>query len=336
MASSPHPNAAPGVAVLAGGVGGARFLSGLTEVVPPNQITAIVNTGDDAEFYGLHVSPDLDTVMYTLAGLVNPENGWGLRDDTYTCLDALREYGAETWFGLGDRDLATHLQRTDLLRAGRTLAQATDTLRRALGVGVRLLPMSDQTVRTMITTPAGELPFQEYFVKRAQQDDVLAFRFAGIEEAQPAPGVLESIADADMVVIAPSNPFVSVEPILSLPGVRIAIIQARSHTVAISPIIGGAAVKGPAGRMLQTLGHDVSAAGVAEIYRDVVGTFIVDEVDAALAPRIADLGMNVVVAPTLMTGAAERRTLAEYALTAVTGSKQHDNTAQHPTQPAGR
>jgi LPPG:FO 2-phospho-L-lactate transferase len=321
--------------VLAGGVGGARFLSGLAEVIPPNLITAVVNTGDDAEFYGLHVSPDLDTVMYTLAGLVNSESGWGLRDDTFTCLEELRGYGAETWFGLGDRDLATHLRRTDLLRAGQTLSQVTDTLRRAVGVGVRLLPMSDQRVRTMITTPAGELPFQEYFVKRAQQDDVLAVSFSGIEEARPAPGVLQAIADADLVVIAPSNPFVSVEPILSLPGVRTAITRARSRTVAISPIIGGAAVKGPAAQMLQTLGHEVSAAGVAAIYRDVVGTFIVDEVDAALAPRIADLGMNVVVTPTLMTGAAERRALAESALTA-RPSKQQDSPEQHRSQQAGR
>jgi LPPG:FO 2-phospho-L-lactate transferase len=295
-------------------VGAARFLEGLVQVMPPEQITVIVNTGDDAEFYGLHVSPDLDTVMYTLAGLVNEATGWGVRDDSFACQDALRRYGAETWFRLGDRDLATHLHRTELLRSGQPLSLATETLYCALGVQVRVLPMTDYPARTMIVTPAGVLPFQEYFVKRAQQDDVLEVRFSGIESARPAPGVLEAIDDAASILIAPSNPFVSVGPILALPGVRNGLQRRRADTVAISPIIGGAAVKGPADRMLRSLGLEVSALGVASLYRDVVGTFILDEVDAALAARIAELDMRAIVAPTLMTGLAEKRALAQCAI----------------------
>lgn len=307
------------VTVLAGGVGAARFLQGLVEVVPPRRITAIVNSGDDTELHGLHVAPDLDTVMYTLAGLVNDETGWGLRGDSFACLEALGQYGADTWFRLGDRDLATHIHRSALLRAGLSLTQVTDALRRRLGVHVRLLPMTDDPVRTQIVTAEGVQPFQEYFVRRGQQDEVLAVQFAGIESAHPAPDVVASIEQADVLIVAPSNPFVSVGPILALPGVREALQRRRARTVAVSPIIGGAAVKGPADRMLRSLGVEVSACGVAGLYRDVVGTFIVDEVDAALAPRIAELGMAVVVAPTLMTGLAEKRALAECVLRAAGG-----------------
>ncbi|MEA2639778.1 MAG: 2-phospho-L-lactate transferase, partial [Chloroflexota bacterium] len=229
------------VAVLAGGVGAARFLEGLVQAVEPSSVTAIVNTGDDAEFYGLHICPDLDTVMYTLAGLVDPETGWGVERDTIACQQLLARYGAESWFRLGDRDLATHIRRTELLRGGMSLSAVTDVLREALGVHVHLVPMTDDPVRTHISTPNGVLAFQEYFVRRGQQDEVLGITFEGLETAQPAPGVLEAIAEADVLVIAPSNPFVSVGPILAIAGVRDTIVARRDVAVAISPIIGGAA-----------------------------------------------------------------------------------------------
>jgi LPPG:FO 2-phospho-L-lactate transferase len=307
------------VAVLAGGVGAARFLQGLVQVVEPENITAIVNTGDDLDFHGLHVSPDLDIVMYTLAGLADETKGWGIQGDTFECLQFLARYGAETWFGLGDRDLATCLERTKLLRAGMHLSAVTDRLRTALGVGVRLLPMSDDPVRTQIVTPDGVLPFQEYFVKRGQRDRVLGVRFDGVERATPSDEVLEALSGADAVFIAPSNPFVSIGTILAVPGVRDALRKCRERVVAISPIIGGAAVKGPAAQMLEGMGSEVSAYGVATLYADVVGTFVLDEVDVALANRVEShpLGMRAVVAPTLMAGLAEKRALAEVCLRAV-------------------
>lgn len=304
------------VTVLAGGVGAARFLQGLVQVVPPEQITAIVNTGDDAEFHGLHVSPDVDIILYTLAGLVDEAQGWGVTGDSGAVQEMLARYGAETWFRLGDRDLAAHIHRTDLLRRGLSHTEVTDRLRRALGVGIRLLPMSDDPVRTEIVTPDGVLPFQEYFVKRRQQDEVRAVRFRGVDTARPAPGVLDAIDQAGTILIAPSNPYVSVGTILALAGVRPALQRRRERTVAVSPIIGGAAVKGPADRMLGSMGQEVSAFGVASVYRDVVGTFVLDHVDAALAPRIEALGMRAVVAPTLMKGLPEKRALAACALRA--------------------
>jgi LPPG:FO 2-phospho-L-lactate transferase len=305
------------VCVLAGGVGAARFLEGVVQVIPPVQVTAIVNTGDDLEFQGLHVAPDLDIVMYTLAGLVDADKGWGIQGDSFACLEFLGRYGEETWFGLGDRDLATCLRRTRLLHEGCTLSEATDRLRRALGVGVRLLPMSDDPVRTEIVTPDGVLPFQEYFVKRGQRDDVRGVRFQGIEDARPAPDVLDAISQADAVLIAPSNPFVSIGTILAVPGIRDAVGAARERVVAVTPIIGGAAVKGPAAQMLGTLGSEVSAYGVATLYRDFASAFVLDQVDAALAERIERLGMRAIVAPTLMRGLPEKRALAAVALQAV-------------------
>lgn len=305
------------VAILAGGVGAARFLQGLVQVVPPEQITAIVNTGDDLEFHGLHVSPDIDIVMYTLAGVVDQAKGWGIRDDTFACQEFLARYGEETWFRLGDRDLATGLARTRLLRQGLSQSETTDRLRRCLGVTVRLLPMSDEPVRTEILTPDGFLPFQEYFVKRGQRDEVRGVRFRGIEEARPAPGVLEALEQADAIVVAPSNPFVSIGSILAVDGVRAALRLRRDRAVAVSPIIGGAAVKGPADRMLRGMGLEVSAFGVATVYQDLVGTFVLDERDAELVPRVRGLGVRAVVAPTLMRDLAAKRALAEAALAAV-------------------
>jgi LPPG:FO 2-phospho-L-lactate transferase len=311
------------IVVLCGGVGAARFLEGLVQVVRPQQITAIVNTGDDAEFYGLYVSPDLDTVMYTLAGVVNPETGWGLRDDTYQCQEQLTRYGEDTWFRLGDRDLATHLRRSILLQSGLPLSEITRRLCESLGVEVRLLPMSDDPVRTMLNTPAGMLPFQEYFVLRGQRDEVRSVHYRGVAEARPAPGVLESIREADLVIVAPSNPFVSVAPVLAVKGIEDALHRKRANAVGISPILGGAAVKGPAAQMLRTLGMEVSAYGVANRYRDLISTFIVDEVDAELAPRIERLDLRVVVAPTLMTGLPEKRALAQCAIESALAGKKN-------------
>lgn len=304
------------VVVLAGGVGAARFLQGLIQVLPPERITAVVNTGDDAEFHGLHVSPDVDIVLYTLAGIVDEAQGWGIAGDTHATQEWMARYGEQTWFRLGDRDLATLIHRTHLLRRGVPLSEVTDGLRRALGVGIRVLPMSDDPVRTEIVTPDGALPFQEYFVQRRQRDEVIGVRFAGIEDARPAPGVLDALEQADAILVAPSNPFVSVGTILALDGVRPALRRRRDRVVAVSPIIGGAAVKGPADRMLRGVGCEVSAFGVAGVYRDVVGTFVLDEVDAHLAPRVEGLGMRAVVTPTLMKGPLEKRALAARALQA--------------------
>jgi LPPG:FO 2-phospho-L-lactate transferase len=298
-------------------VGAARFLQGLVQVVPAEQITAVVNTGDDVEMHGLHVSPDLDTVTYALAGLVDNEKGWGLRGDTYHCQDLLANYGEPTWFRLGDRDLATSIFRTALLRQGLSLSAVADQVRRGLGVAVRLLPMTDDPVQTEIVTPDGALAFQDYFVRRQQQDEVVAVRFRGIEAARVAAPVRHALELAPAVVIAPSNPFVSIGPILALPGLRTMLQTRRSSVVAITPIIGGAAVKGPADRMLRSLGVEVSAVGVASLYQDVAATFILDQVDAGLAPRIEALGMRPIVMRTLMRDLADKRVLAEAALEAV-------------------
>jgi LPPG:FO 2-phospho-L-lactate transferase len=298
---------------LAGGVGAARFLAGLQEVMAPENLTIVGNTGDDLEVFGLHVSPDLDSVTYTLAGAGDAERGWGLAGETFACLAAMRRFGVETWFQLGDRDLATHLFRTQMLRAGQPLSAATAAIARAFGLGARLLPMSDAAVRTRVRTPEGWLDFQDYFVRRRFEDAVLEVAFAGVEAARPAPGVLEAIGEAGLILISPSNPFVSIGPILALPGLRPALDDARGRgakVVAVTPIIGGAAVKGPADRMLATLGHEVSAVGVAAIYRDLVDVFVLDERDRALAPRIAALGVRVEVLDTLMRDLERQRALA--------------------------
>ncbi|HEY3116652.1 MAG TPA: 2-phospho-L-lactate transferase [Chloroflexota bacterium] len=307
------------VTVLAGGVGAARFLQGLVQVVPPECVTAIVNTGDDLVFHGLHVSPDLDIIMYTLAGLINDQTGWGIAGDTFACLDFLSRYSDDTWFRLGDRDLATCIHRTGLLQSGQSLTDATVALSQRLGVGVRLLPMSNEPVPTQIVTPDGVLSFQEYFVKRGQRDEVREVHFPGIEHARPAPGVLGAIAEADAIIVAPSNPFVSIGSILAVPGVRQALRERRERTAAVSPIIDGSAVKGPADRMLRSLGVESSAYGVATLYQDFVSTFVIDEQDAALADRIRELGMKVVVAQTIMRGPSEKRALATVALDAARG-----------------
>ncbi len=302
------------ITVLAGGVGAARFLQGLLCHVPQREITVVSNTGDDLEFFGLHVSPDVDIVIYTLAGQVDQGRGFGLQNDTLHVVGALGRFGHEPWFGLGDRDLASALHRTVRLREGATLSEVTAEIARAYGLDVRVLPMTDQPVRTRVRTPDGTLAFQDYFVRRRTQDEVLGIEFEGMETAEPAPGVLQALTAAESVIIAPSNPFVSIGPILALPGVRDAL-RARSKSVlAVSPIVAGETIKGPAARMLQSLGYENSARQVAELYRDFVGTFVLDEVDAALVPQVEQLGLRAAITDTIMRGMFEKAALARFVL----------------------
>jgi LPPG:FO 2-phospho-L-lactate transferase len=302
------------VVVLCGGVGAARFLEGVVRAVDPDTVTAIVNVADDAEFHGLHVSPDIDTVLYTLAGVVDPVHGWGVRGDTHEVQDALTRLGRDTWFQLGDRDLATHIHRTALLREGAPLSAITTRLARSLGVRVRVLPSSDDRQATIVRTDDGWLAFQDYFVRRRQQDTVLEVRFDG--GATPAAGVLEAIGSASVVLIAPSNPIVSIGPILAIEGVRDALARTRASAVAVSPIVGGEALKGPAAAMLASLGHEVSPAGVARLYADFLDVMVIDDRDAALAAQVESSGVRAIVAPTLMADLAAKERLARIALDA--------------------
>ncbi len=306
---------------LAGGVGAARFLRGLLEVVEPESVTVVGNTADDDEFHGLAVSPDLDTIVYTLAGAANPETGWGLAGDTFQCMDALDRYGVPTWFRLGDRDLATHLYRTRRRADGASLSTITAEIVAAWEVPARLLPMTDDPVRTRIVvdeaTGPRELRLQEWFVQRRAETPVAAVRFDGADDARPAPGVLEAIEGADALVICPSNPVISIGPILAIPGVREALARRRDRVVAVSPIIGGAPVRGPADRLMRPLGIEVSPVGVAETYRHFCGTLVVDAADRELAPAVSALGVRAVVADTLMRDVAVAAELARRALAAV-------------------
>jgi LPPG:FO 2-phospho-L-lactate transferase len=296
-------------------VGAARLLSGLVRVRPPAEITAIVNIGDDVELHGLHISPDLDTVTYTVAGAIDPERGWGLAGETWHAMESLRRYPrARAWFNLGDRDLATHLYRTDRLRAGATLSTVTVEIADAWELGLRLLPASDDPVRTRVTVPDGEIDFQEYFVHRQHDVAVSAVRFDGAEAATPAPGVLDAIRAASHVVIAPSNPIVSIAPVLAIPGVREAVNARRADVVAVSPIIAGAALKGPADRLLRELGHESSVVGIARIYASLAATLVVDEADADQAAAVEAEGLRCVVAPTIMRGPDEAAALARTVL----------------------
>jgi LPPG:FO 2-phospho-L-lactate transferase len=305
------------VAVLAGGVGAARFLDGLVRVVEPSDVTAIVNVGDDMEWAGLHISPDLDTVTYTLADLVNPETGWGLRGESRRTLDRLSELGGPDWFMIGDLDLATHLYRTHRLSQGDPLSAITRDFTARLGLECAITPVTDDRLRTVVGTDAGELAFQDYFVRRRAADQVHSLRFDGADSAKPAPLVEEAIKSADMIVIAPSNPFLSIDPLLSVRGVRDLVISHRSKVAAVSPIIGGQAVKGPAAEILQSLGHDVSALGVARLYEDLADVFVLDETDSELASTIeSETGMRVVVMPTLMTDVETKMALASGTLKA--------------------
>ncbi len=296
------------VVALAGGVGGAKLAHGLAMTLPPEALTVVVNTGDDFEHLGFHISPDVDTVMYTLAGLANPETGWGLAGETWNFLEALQRLGGDTWFRLGDRDLATHVERRRRMASGESLTEVTKALCAALGVRPAVRPMSDDPLRTMVQTDEGELGFQEYFVHRQCRPKVQGFKFAGEEQARPTPAVVQALRAADLIVLCPSNPFVSLEPILRLPGVR-DLVRARP-AVAVSPIVGGQALKGPAGKMLGELGLEVSAVAVARYYTGLLQGFVLDEVDAARAEEVRGLGLQVLVADTVMRREADRGRLA--------------------------
>jgi LPPG:FO 2-phospho-L-lactate transferase len=298
------------VVLLAGGTGGAKMAHGFQMALPPGDLAVIVNVADDSERHGLLVCPDLDTVMYTLAGLADPQQGWGVARDTRTAHAMLERLGAETWFQIGDADLAVHVRRNELLRDGRSLTEVTEALSSALGVRSRILPATDDPVRTRVGIDGGELDFQEYFVHRRQADAVRSLRFEGAEAARPGPAALDALRDAELVVIGPSNPLVSIGPILAVPGIRQALVATSAPRVAVSGIVAGQAIRGPADRMLASLGHEVSALGVARLYAGLVDQFVIDEADAALAADIEALGMAVSVLPTVMRSDADRERLA--------------------------
>jgi len=304
------------VTALAGGVGAARFLSGLAAEVRAEDITAIVNTGDDFRWMGLQICPDLDIVLYTLAGQANPATGWGVLGDTFACLDRLSLLGMPDWFRVGDRDLATHIARTVWLSQGEPLSAVTSRLCAREGVACTLLPMSDDAVPTLVHSAGGDLTFQDYFVRLQCQPVVKAFTYLRAAETAPAPGVLEAIEGADAVIVCPSNPLISIGPILAVAGVREALRAVRGRVVGISPVIEGRAVKGPTVDLLRQLGHEPSAAGVAKLYSDFMGSIVIDEADWSLAPRIVSLGMETHLAPTLMDSADARRRLAARVLAA--------------------
>ena len=305
------------ITALAGGVGAARFLRGLVQVVDPSDVTVVVNTADDDWFHGLYVCPDLDSVTYTLAGAQNPETGWGLVGETFATVDALGRYGADTWFRLGDRDLATHLFRTQLLREGATLSEATARITAAWELAPRLVPMSDDRIATRITTDTGELAMQEWFVRERCEPPVLGVHFDGAGTAAAAPGVIDAILGAETVLVCPSNPVISIGPILAVAGVRDALVARRDRVVGVSPIIAGRPVKGPADRLMGPLGIDVSCVGVAREYREFCSTLVIDAGDAARAAEIEALGVHAVTADTLMTDARVAAALARDTLAAV-------------------
>ena len=305
---------------LAGGVGAARLLRGLVRVLPPSDITAVVNVGDDTELHGLHISPDLDTVLYTLAGAINPETGWGLAGESWTVMNALETLGGVTWFRLGDKDLATHFFRTQRLSEGATLSEVTSQLTQAFGVDLHLVPVSDDRVRTRLQLADGpEVTFQEYFVRLQHDVAISDVRFDGAESAQPAPGVLDALSAAECIVVCPSNPVVSIGPILAVPGVREALAARRDRIVGVSPIVAGAALKGPADRLLTELGFEASVVGVARWYASWVGTLVIDEADAELAEAVEAEGVRCVVAPTVMSTVERAADLAKTVLRALSG-----------------
>jgi LPPG:FO 2-phospho-L-lactate transferase len=308
------------ITVLAGGVGAARFLSGLVQAVPPEQITAVVNVGDDVILHGLHISPDLDTVTYTLAGAIDSERGWGLGGETWQALDMVRRYGGVGLFNLGDRDLGTHMYRTHRLGEGATLSTVTREIARAWDLAIDIVPVTDDRVETRVTVidnaTTTEVGFQQYFVQLRHSVPVQSVRFVGADHARPAPGVIDAIMAADVVVVAPSNPIVSIGPVLAIPGVRAAVESRRAHCVAVSPIIAGAALKGPADRMMAELGHESSVAGVARLYRDLAQTLVIDDADTDNAAAVRDAGMQPVVCDTIMAEPARAARLAQRVLDA--------------------
>ena len=302
------------ITALAGGVGAAKLLLGLTRVMNPEDLTAIVNTGDDIQLHGLHISPDLDIAAYTLAGIVDEEKGWGICGDTFHCLDGLRRLTGSEWFNLGDGDLATHIFRTNCLRSGATLTEVTVEITRALGVKTRILPMTDDRFETRIVTEEGTIHFEEYMVKRSAKDEVLGVKLFGADKAEPAPGVVESIEEAERIVVCPSNPVVSIGTILAVKGIRGALKRTKAQKIAVSPIIAGAPVKGPADKLLRGLGRKVSAFAVAELYKDFLDTFIIDVADSDEKERIEGLGVEVKVTNTLMRSLEDKMRLAKVVL----------------------
>ncbi len=298
------------IVALAGGVGASKLLLGLSKVMDPQGLTGVVNTGDDITLHGLEISPDLDIVTYTLAGAVNPETGWGIKKDTFFALKQFGVYGRPRWFHLGDRDLATHIYRTELLREGATLSQAAEAIRCALGVRAKILPMSDQPVRTTIETKDGQIHIQEYLVKLRAKPVIRGIRFEGSEAAKPAPGVIEALRKARSVVICPSNPLISIGPILAVPGIRERLRERRNAVLGVCPIVKGKSLKGPSDRMMTQMGLEASAVGVAKLYGEICGTLVIDRADAADQAAIEALGMKAVVCQTVMRGIAEKVRLA--------------------------
>ena len=308
------------IVVLSGGVGAAKLLRGLVTVALPESVTAIVNTGDDLSLHGLHISPDLDTIIYTLGNEINPDTGWGLRDEGWRAMDMVTMYGGIDWFRLGDRDLGTHLFRTQKLFEGATLSEVTREIAAKWRVGVNIIPMSDDPVRTIVTTVDGEeLNFQDYFVRLSHNVEIASIKFRGHEISQPAPEVISEILKADIILIAPSNPLVSIAPILSVPGIRDALRKRRENVIAISGIVNGKALKGPADRLLNELGYEASATAVAEIYKDIIGTFVIDDLDKSESKRIQELGLRCIITDTVMTDNAKAAGLCGTIFSKITG-----------------
>ncbi len=302
------------IVILTGGTGGAKFVDGMRQVVAPEEMTVIVNTGDDLEWWGLYVSPDVDSIVYMLSGLLSDERGWGVKGDTFLCQQVMKQLGRPAWFNVGDRDLAMHLVRTQLLSEGKTLTEATADVTARLGIASRVLPMTNARVETRVETPVGELSFQEYFVQRWYQDPVNAVHFAGIEQASPAPGVIDSIMSASTVLIAPSNPVTSIGPILAVPGVGAALRHTPAPVIAISPIIAGAAVSGPAGILMAAQGLPVSIAGVAKAYEDFLDGLIVDKQDESAAAELRSARLHVQCSRAIMKTQSDKAKLARAAL----------------------
>ena len=300
--------------VLSGGTGGAKLIEGLAAEVDPAELTIICNTGDDCVFHGLHVSPDIDTVTYTLAGLIDDAKGWGIKGDMFTALEQLGRLGAESWFKLGDRDLATHIMRTHLLREGQSLSQVTEHVRKALGVKATILPMSDDRIETRVVTPGGEISFQEYFVKERWSREVKGVRHVGADRSKPAPGVLEAIRAARAIIVCPSNPITSIGPILAVPGIRSALKETRAQVVGVSPLIGAAAISGPAHKLMIASGWEASVLGVARAYGDILDVFVVANEDQRLKAEIEELNIRAVATNISMNDLAGKRRLAREVL----------------------
>ena len=315
MVTSPGISNPPAVLALAGGVGGAKLALGLALSLDPGELVVCVNTGDDETFHGLHVSPDLDTIMYTLSGLSNEETGWGVAGDTFTALEMLGKFGVDTWFNLGDRDFATHIRRTQLLADGKTLSEVTDELNRSLGVTQLVVPMSDDSVKTVLVTDEGELPMQRYFVGRRAEPKISEVRYLGADTATAAPGFQDALARAGMLVMCPSNPYLSLGPILAIPAVRQRIRAFPGKKVCVSPIVGGDAVKGPAGKIMAELGKEVSCVQVAREYLDICDVLVIDVQDGALAPQIQEMGITPLVTSTIMKTSQDKIALAKEILT---------------------